>query len=303
MLRLRMDFDSSLRNTLGIRYYRVSWRAAGGTFQPLLGECHRHYKVESASGLTIAGYALGPHVVGTTAGLFEIPPALPPEGDWTVADPVEDTTSAKFPSHLLVPGVPPASVTDNAGVHELMVELFDAAGAAVDAAALGVTWVVPDVDDLGTPGTFHGEAPAAGAIQGGAFVLPLHVDNNACEARVDPAELNSTPASPNCGVLRYGTAGGTVTMPYRAAHRNGFATHSFTLVRGAGPGSIPPSASGQPVTGGEFERSATADALRGTCSIAAFSETVYVSATATDGWGRQSGLDASATGAFTLAPL
>ena len=130
MLRLRLDFDSSLRNTLGIRYYRVSWRAAGGTFQPLLGECHRHYKVESATGLTIVGYPLGPNVVGTTAGLFEIPPALPPEGDWTQPDPVEDTTNAKFPSHLLVPGVPPESATDNAGVHELKIELFDAAGAA-----------------------------------------------------------------------------------------------------------------------------------------------------------------------------
>ena len=302
MLRLRLDFDSSLRNTLGIRYYRVSWRAAGGTFQPLLGECHRHYKVESATGLTIVGYPLGPSVVGTTAGLFEIPPALPPAGDWTQPDPVEDTTNAKFPSHLLVPGVPPESATDNAGVHELKIELFDAAGAPVDEAALGVTWVVPDVDDLNTPGTFHGEAPAAGAIQGGAFVLPLHVDNNRCEASIGAPTLDGSAASDNCGVMRYDPTDGAVAMPYRAAHRNGFATHSFTVVRGAGDPLEPPSVFSQPVTAGDFTGAATVGQLRGVCEIAAFSENLHVSASATDGWGRQSGLDASAVRAFTLAP-
>jgi hypothetical protein len=301
MLRLRLDFDSSLRNTLGIRYYRVSWRKAGGTFQPLLGECHRHYRVESATGLSIVGYPLGPNVVDGEAGLFEIPPALPPAGEWTVADPVEDTTNAKFPSHLLVPGVPPASTTDNAGVHELKVELFNAAGDAVDAAALGVTWVVPDVDDLSTPGTFHGEAPAAGAIVGGAFVLPLHVDNNPCEASIGAPTLNGSAASDNCGVMRYGATDAQVRMPYRAAHRNGFARHSFNVIRGV---STPPvvSVSDQPVTGGDFEQMRTVQQLKGTCTIAAFSENLHVAATATDGWGRQSGLDASAVRAFTLAP-
>jgi hypothetical protein len=60
--------------------------------------------------------------------------------------------------------------------------------------------------------------------------------------------------------------------------------------------------SGQPVTGGDFAPTATVDHLRGGCEIAAFSENVYVSASATDGWGPQSGLDASAVRAFTLAP-
>lgn len=301
LLRLRLDFDSTLRSTLGLRYYRVSWRAAGGTFQPLLGECHRHYKVGTPTGPTFVGYPLGPNVVGGTGGLFEIPPALPPAGEWTVADPVEDTTNAKFPSDVLVPGVPLESTTDNAGVHELRIELFDAAGAAVDAAALGIAWVVPDVDDLSTPGTINGEAPAAGAVQGGAFILPLHVDNNRCEASIGAPTLNGSAASDNCGVMRYGESGGTVVLPYRAAHRNGFATHSFTVVRGAG-GPLPPSVSGQPVTGSDFAPSATVDDLRGGCSIAAFSESLYVAASATDGWGRQSGLDASAVRAFTLAP-
>jgi hypothetical protein len=302
LLRLRLDFDSSLRGTLGIRYYRVSWRAAGGTFQPLLDECHRHYKVGTPTGPTFVGYPLGPNVVGGAAGLFEIPPALPPAGEWTVADPVEDTSNAKFPSHLLVPRVPAASPTDNAGLHELKIELFDAAGAAVDAAALGVAWVVPDVDDLSTPGTFHGEAPAAGAVQAGAFVLPLHVDNNRCEASVGTPTLNGSAASDNCGVMRYAAAGGTVAMPYHAAHRNGFATRSFAVARGAGAPLVPPSVSGLPVTGGDFAPTATVAALRETCQIAAFSESLYVAASATDGWSRQSGLDASDVRAFTLAP-
>jgi hypothetical protein len=91
-------------------------------------------------------------------------------------------------------------------------------------------------------------------------------------------------------------------MPYRAAHRNGFATHSFRVARGAGPALTPPSVFDQPVAGGEFTAEATVTQLRGNCTIAAFSERLDVAATATDGWGRQSGLDASAVRAFTLAP-
>ena len=300
LLRLRLDFDSGLRDA-GIQYYRVSWRRAGGTFQPLMDECHRHYKVEPAPGdVAYVGYGLGPRLVGTTAALFEIPPALPPAGNWVVVDPVEDTTNAKFPSHLLVPGVPPTSATDNAGVHELKIELFDSAGNPADTS--GIHWVVPDVDDLGTSGTIHGEAPVAGAVVAGAFILPLHVDNNACEARIDAPTLNGSAAADACGVMRYAPAGGSVEMPYRAAHRNGFATHSFSVKRGAGAPITPPSVSGVPVGGGSFTATSTVDALRGTCSIAAFAESLDVAATATDGWGRQSGLDAHDVRAFTLAP-
>ncbi len=302
LLRLRLDFDPGIRDALGIRYYRVSWRRAGGTFQPLLDECHRHYRVvPSGGGIGYVGYGLGPHVVSGTAGLFEVPPALPPEGNWVVVDPVEDTTNAKFPSHLLVPGVAPSSATDNAGVHELKIELFDAAGAAVDAAALGVNWVVPDVDDLGTAGTIHGEAPVAGAVVGGAFILPLHVDNNACEARIDAPVLDGSTAADNCGVMRYGPLGGNVDLPYRAAHRNGYATRSFSVKRGAGAPLTPPSESGG-VAGGNFTAHSTVADLRETCTIAAFAESLDVLATATDGWGRQSGLDAHDVRAFTLAP-
>jgi hypothetical protein len=299
MLRLRLDFDPGLRDA-GVLYYRVSWARAGGTFQPLLDECHRHYRVAvGGGGISYVGYGLGPHVVGSAAGLFEIPPALPPQGNWVVVDPVEDTTNAKFPSHLLVPGVAPSSATDNAGVHELKIELFDSAGNAVDAAALGVNWVVPDVDDLGTPGTINGEAPAAGAVVGNAFILPLHVDNNACEGRLDAPMLDGSAAADACGVMRYPATGGNVEMPYRAAHRNGFATHSFTVQRGAEPPTTPPVTA---LGGGNFSAASSVAGLRGTCTIAAFAERLHVSATATDGWGRQSWLDAHDVRAFTLAP-
>jgi hypothetical protein len=301
LLRLRLDFDSGLRNDLGVMYYRVSWRnAAGGTFQPLLGECHRHYRVEADTGPTFVGFPLGPKVVpdpGGTAGLFEIPPSYPPTGFWTVADPVEDTTNAKFPSDVLVPGVA-ADQPDNAGVHELKIELFDAAGQPVDAAALGIAWVVPDTDNLATDGVINGEAPAAGAVVGGAFILPLHVDNNHCEAVLGAPTLQGVPAD-DCGVIRYGS--GEVLMPYHAAHRNGFATRSFAVKRGAGP-ALPPSESG-PVTGGEFVASGQEADLREGCAIAAFAETLTVTALATDGWsGHLSNLDASDVRAFTLAP-
>lgn len=299
-LRLRLDFDPGIRDALGIRYYRVSWRKAGGTFQPVTVQCHRHYRVvPPGGGIAYVGYLLGPHVVGPTAGLFEVPPALPPAGNWVVVDPVEDTTNARFQSGALVPGVAPSSATDNAGVHELKIELFDGAGNPVDAAALGVQWVIPDVDDLGTGGTIHGEAPVAGAVVGGAFVLPLHVDNNKCEAEIGAPTLNGSAAADACGVMRYPAAGGTVEMPFRAAHRNGFATRSFTVRRGAEPPMTP---AVMALGGGNFSASSTVAALRGSCTIAAFAESLYVAATATDGWGRQSQLDDDDVRAFTLAP-
>ena len=45
LVRLRMEFDNSLRDELNVRYYRVSWKRAGtlADFVPLDLEVHRHY--------------------------------------------------------------------------------------------------------------------------------------------------------------------------------------------------------------------------------------------------------------------
>jgi hypothetical protein len=102
--------------------------------------------------------------------------------------------------------------------------------------------------------------------------------------------------------MRY-APGDTVALAYTASHPNGFATRSFSLVRGATPVSVPGlTASGQPVGAGSFSASASvASLLSSGCNIAGFAESLNVYGTATDGWSRL-GYDASDLRAFVLAP-
>lgn len=293
-LRLRLEFDDALAG-IGVRYYRVSWKRAGTADapQPLTAEVHRHYAHEVAGSLVDDVYSLGPRTVGATSSLFEIPPAMPPQGKWSYPDAVSDLTNAVLPSASYFPS--PAS-----GRIELHVDLFDGAGSPVDIAALGVNYVVPTSTDFS--GTIHTENAAAdGLVSGSTLVLPLYVDNNVTSAAIDAPTLNGSPASDECGVLEYGDdAGDSVTLAYHAHHPNGFATYGFALYRGVTE-LVPPSRSG-PVGAGNFTATETAATLLGDCSIAGYSENLTAWATAIDGWRRLSEYDRSAVRAFVLAP-
>ncbi len=308
LVRLRIEFDNSLRDDLNVKYYRVSWKRAGtlNPYVPLDMEVHRHYAHWVGSSLVLEAFSLGPQVVGGQAALFEIPPALPPIGQWTIPDAVEDTTSSKFPTGGSTPAyglVPPAA----AGIYKLRLELFDAGGAPVDIGALGIHYVVPTSTDLS--GTiFTTEAASLGLVPGppvdtgNAFVMRLHVDNNPTFAQIDAPLLNGSVAADACGVMRY-APGDTVALAYTASHPNGFAMRSFALVRGATPVSVPPlTVSWQPVGAGSFSASpSVASLLSKGCTIAGFAELLNVYGTATDGWSRL-GYDASDLRAFVLAP-
>ena len=98
-------------------------------------------------------------------------------------------------------------------------------------------------------------------------------------------------------------------MPFTASHPNGFATFLFSLVKGANAVSLPAS----PPTNGPvnsavspIQDSVTAllanPAPNPPCTTAAFSEYLYVAATANSGWSRQSQYDRSAAFAFALTP-
>ena len=124
------------------------------------------------------------------------------------------------------------------------------------------------------------------------------VNNQQCVAALATPTLNGNAADPNCGLLHYtGVTSMPVTMPLTATHPANFATYSFQVVKGVnqivGVGGPVPAPS--PLTN-------PASTLLGSCSIAGFGEYLYVAATATNGWSRQSQYDASAAIAFVLAP-
>jgi len=308
LLRFRIEFDSSLREDLNVTYYQVSWRkGTSGSFAPLTDEVHRHYTHEVGGDLILEVYPVGP--LGPTStppaptpNLFRIPEALPPVGQWSFPDLREDLTSGKFPSTVHAPGLNPPSVpVDQAGKYQIKLDLFHADGSPVDIVAESIKYRVPTSTDLN--GTIETEdANLLGLVSGNSFIMTLHIDNNVCSASIAAPTLNGIPADDNCGVLEYDSAApGSVTMAYTASHLNGFATHNFSLFRGVNL-LTPPSVSGVPVGTGNFSTTQTVNYLLGGCTVAGFSENLYVAAMATDGWDRLSGYDASAVRAFVLAP-
>lgn len=293
-MRLRLEFDDALAG-IGVRYYQVSWKRAGtsDTPQALTAEAHRHYAHEVSGSLVDEVYPLGPKTVGTTYPLYEIPPAMPPQGKWSYPDAVADLTNGVFPSASYFPA--PAS-----GLIELHVDLFDAAGAPVDIGLLGINYVVPTSTDFS--GTINTENAAGdGLVSGSTLILPLYVDNNVTSAAIDAPTLDGSPANDDCGVLEYtDESSDSVTLAYHAHHPNGFATYSFALYRGVTE-LVPPSQSGA-VGVGDFSSTETAGTLLGDCAIAGYSENLAVWTTAIDGWRRLSEYDRYAVRAFVLAP-
>ncbi len=312
-LRPRIEFDSSLRDSLGVRYYRVLYKRPTepeSAWRPSTDAVSRHYTVETAGDLVLQQYPLGPVTVGATPHLYEIPPALPPVGQWSLPNAVLDTQSAGIPTTAVAPGVgfDAAGVPtgpDQGGLWQIAVELYSATGAQIDPEALGIKWRVPATGDLsGTIATR--DAAAIGLVDGlrNRMVLTVRVDNNPAFADIAAPTLDNTPAGDDCGVMTYASTAGTVAAPFHAVQRNGFAAYSFTVIRGAGPDAVlassgtaatsiatpPPPPTGSVAT------------LLGPCDIAGFSENLYVRHLATDGWSDQSALDASDVRAFVLAP-
>jgi hypothetical protein len=304
-LRPRLEFDNALRESLGVKYYRLSWKRnaeADSDYKPLIGDIARHYAHMVGTDLVLDAYPLGPNTVGGNGGLFEIPPAVPPLGQWSLPNVVADTSSGVFNS-AAGDGTP---LLD--GKIQIRVELFDNAGAAVNIAAKGIRYFVPTSTDLsGTVHTVDASTPGLNLVAGNTMVITLHVNNEACGAGIAAPSIGGATADPCCGVLEYG-AGDTVTMPWTASHPHGYATYGFGVVRGI-QGVF--SSSGA-VAGGSFSATRTVYQLmndnlppgcaEGGCTVAGFSENLHVYAMATDGWSRQSQYDDGDVRAFVLAP-
>jgi hypothetical protein len=324
VLRPRLDFDNSLRETLGVLYYEISWRrGTSGAFTPLNAEVYRHYAHMVGSDLVIDPYRLGPNpiLIGTeTHQLYEIPPAVPPVGQWTIANAVTDTENGEFNSTIAsrglsynIDGTVVSGAVDEAGLYQIKIELFDASSNVVDLVANNIHFVVPNTSDLsGTIHTVEASSvaqPGGGTlIVGNALILTLHIDNNHTWAGLGAPTTPVGAADACCGVVHYEPTD-SVDMPYTALHPHGYATHALQIFRSATQ--ILPT-----ITGGVGNFTITetvsdmmtlarpAECLdKPVCTLAAFGEHLEVYATATDGWGSNLGYNSAANRAFALAPV
>lgn len=315
VLRPRLEFDNALRQSLNVKYYRISYKRPSDpetAWADSTTDISRHYIHTVGTDVVITPYPLGPNLVGGIPNLFEIPPALPPVGQWSLPNVVLDTQNAELHSEAFAPGVDfngsgvPAG-PDSGGQWQIRVDLFDSAGNPVDPEALGIAWRVPASASL--TGTIQTEdASLLGLVDAtrNRMVLTVNVDNNPCSASIGTPTISNVPAGGDCGVMRFAVPSEPVVTPFLAMQRNGHANYSFFVQRGEGP-SRPISMSGVAATNtaGGLAPSATVAAMLGTClsdGIAGFTEQLYVAHMSTDGWSRQSGLDRSAVRAFVIAP-
>ena len=297
-IRLRFEFDNMIRTDLNVKFYRVRWRKIGtvNPFVDLTEDVWRHHAHMVGTTLMIEPYKLGPQPVNGVPNLYEIPPALPPLGQWTIPDAVVDTTSSAFASATLAPH------NGGEGDYQFELTLFDAVGAAVNATALGVNYVIPTTLDL-TATIPTANAASLGLVTGaGRLVFQLHVDNNSCVAGLQPPAIAGSSSADPCGLLRY-EPGDSVTDTWTAFHPHQFATFKHAIVKGVTelPAPITTSGTVTPPPGTHTESFLVSD-LVGSCLIAGFAETVSVWAMATDGWSRQGQYDDHAIQAFALAP-
>jgi hypothetical protein len=335
-LRPRLEFDNSLREELGVKYYRIRYRkGTAGEFLDLTATINRHYTHEVGDDLVLEVYNLGPKsekspgVPLQNKNLYEIPPALPPIGQWSIPDAVEDTASAKFRTLDLARLEEAGVLWPESGLYQLKVDLFDEDGKLVDIDALNIKFRVPTSTDLS--GTIETEdaanaslnnndsVPSAGLIQDDdgdgkkSMIIALHIDNSLCKAEIPSPTLSGVPAGDECGVMRYEVGPGPAKEPQgsvelyiRPEHPsgvtpNGFAEYRLRIARGGNTietvGYVP-----TPFPPATISLTRSVKDLLGTCDIAGFVEDVYVRAKATSGWRRLHEYDAHAVRGFVLAP-
>jgi hypothetical protein len=140
-----------------------------------------------------------------------------------------------------------------------------------------------------------------------ATPLKFYLDNNPCKASIAMPVLNGVSATNQCGYLQYNAATKAtdkVSITFGASQPEGFATYSFSLIKGIAGVPLTQQTSGavSAISVANDPITDTVAAMLGTCTIAGFAASVYVAASATNGWGRQSEFDASAAVAFVLAP-
>ena len=132
-----------------------------------------------------------------------------------------------------------------------------------------------------------------------SHVQPVLINNKHCVASIEMPTVGGVSATTECGMLPYTNVGQILTIHYTASHPDLFGNYSWSVGR-AGRGGIPGTGSSGQVSLAPFTFSTEVGNLLGTCTSAAFYASLYVAATAINGYGRQSQYDASAIIAFAL---
>ncbi|MEO5829110.1 MAG: hypothetical protein ABIQ36_00920 [Rhodanobacter sp.] len=318
--------DSYFIPSSGIKFYRYSYRrlsgvpntgAADASWTPISASLARGYRMEYSDRLpTYEGYPVGPLTPGPHSGLFEFKPQTPPARatdpatvvvrEWTSGNLSE--VGASWNTVLAAPPLSPDNATDDAGVFEIKIEVFDPSGNQVMPGTGSFRFLARNADGSTT------RLSTAAEEAGGAYVLRVHVDNNNVTAVLPQPSIGGVAASDDCGFLRY-HAGDLVHVQYLASHPNQHAVFGFGITRGSNgvaaattlapyvevaAASAPTATSSYVKVAGYYQRNFTPAALVGSCVNAAFAESLGVYPKVTNGYQRL-GPDVSRLIAFALA--
>jgi hypothetical protein len=316
--------DSYFIPTDGIKYYRYAYRrlnatsntgAADPSWTPIVTPQWRGYRLEYSGGRlpTYESYPVGPSTQGPNTSLFEFKPQQPPNpggtvvaSEWLSGNVSE--VAASWNTLLAAPPLSADNASDDAGVFEVKIEVFDKNGNQVMPGAGTFRFLARNADGTTT------RLATAAEEAGGAYVLRVHVDNNGTTAELPQPSIGGIAASDDCGFLRY-ESGDLVHVQYRASHPNNHAVFRFGITRGShgmpsastlapyvevAAASAPTTTTPYTKTAGSYQRDFTPTELVGACVNAAFAASLGVYGKATNGYGRL-GLDAPGLIAFALA--
>lgn len=318
--------DSYFIPYAGIKYYRYSYRRAGGapntgandpTWTPISTPLARGYRMEYSDRLpTYEAYPVGPFTVGSQTGLFEFKPQAPPARptdpstvmvrEWTSGNLSE--VAASWNTLGVAPPLSDENTGDDAGLFEVKIEVFDSSGNQVMPGSSTFRFIARNADGTTT------RLATAAEEAGGAYVLHVHVDNNGSSADLPQPSVGGVAASDDCGFLRYGD-GDSVRIEYLASHPNDHAVFGFGVTRGSNnlaaattlapyvetaSATAPTNTTPYSKAGDYYRRDFAPSELVGTCVNAAFAATLSVYGKATNGYERI-GLDAYRLIAFALA--
>jgi hypothetical protein len=306
-LALQMQFDPRLKSDGVASFYRWSYMFDGdSSFSPINAPVNHRYMTVTYSPLQIHLHTvnLGPQTVGGEQNLFEVPDPYPGDGWVNIDDPYDrpfgyfDSTDNHYSPFNYTDALPRRS-----GMCTLMLEMFDASGKPVKCGNNGVggpfVFVLPDLG--GPPNQYTSVLGPHNVTPAGQLVFRVLIDNNDTFASIDSVSAAGN-AADSCGMLHYGSSDDDVAIAFHATHPHDYLTWSLGVSLGfhGGVASESGSKSSPPGPENPLVRDVSELFKGTTCTNGAFAVNLYTWASATDGYGRQSQYDRSASVAFAL---